>query len=101
MKHVLRLIFGGQLVPGHEVVGTVAKVGRNVTGFAEGDRCVADPGVTVNPFSAFSRRSSNLYSARNAFIVDEGNHCCARTLMDEGLQWLEDLLNTWYCECHL
>ncbi|KII91229.1 hypothetical protein PLICRDRAFT_37962 [Plicaturopsis crispa FD-325 SS-3] len=36
------------LVPGHEVVGTVAKVGSNVQAFHEGDRCVADPGVTCS-----------------------------------------------------
>ena len=37
-----------QLIPGHEVVGVVESVGKNVTGFAKGDRCVADPGITVS-----------------------------------------------------
>ncbi|KAH9835287.1 NADP+-dependent D-mannitol dehydrogenase [Rhodofomes roseus] len=34
------------LIPGHEVVGVIAEIGKNVKGFAKGDRCVADPGVT-------------------------------------------------------
>ncbi|KZP25760.1 GroES-like protein [Athelia psychrophila] len=34
------------LVPGHEVVGVIEKLGKDVKGFAIGDRCVADPGVT-------------------------------------------------------
>ncbi|KAI0777243.1 NADP+-dependent D-mannitol dehydrogenase [Trametes elegans] len=33
------------LIPGHEVVGEVAEVGKNVTEFAKGDRVVADPSV--------------------------------------------------------
>ncbi|THV04185.1 GroES-like protein [Dendrothele bispora CBS 962.96] len=33
------------LIPGHEVVGRVAKFGKNVQGWAEGDRCVVDPGI--------------------------------------------------------
>ncbi|KAH7882416.1 chaperonin 10-like protein [Phlebopus sp. FC_14] len=34
------------LIPGHEVTGSIASVGKNVQGLAVGDRCVADPGVT-------------------------------------------------------
>ncbi|KAI0360491.1 NADP+-dependent D-mannitol dehydrogenase [Trametes cingulata] len=33
------------LIPGHEVVGEIAEVGRNVKDFAKGDRVVADPSV--------------------------------------------------------
>ncbi|OAX36839.1 GroES-like protein [Rhizopogon vinicolor AM-OR11-026] len=47
------------LIPGHEVIGTIAKVGRNVTGFAEGDRCVADPGVTCDK-CFYCRRGQSL-----------------------------------------
>lgn len=43
-----------QLVPGHEVVGTIEKLGKDVIGFAVGDRCVADPGVTVSHASTFT-----------------------------------------------
>lgn len=34
------------LIPGHEVVGVITQLGKNVEGFSEGDRCVADPGIT-------------------------------------------------------
>ncbi|KAI0746975.1 NADP+-dependent D-mannitol dehydrogenase [Daedaleopsis nitida] len=34
------------LIPGHEVVGEIADVGKNVSDFAKGDRVVADPSVT-------------------------------------------------------
>ncbi|KAI0776487.1 NADP+-dependent D-mannitol dehydrogenase, partial [Irpex lacteus] len=34
------------LIPGHEVVGVIEKVGKNVTDFSKGDRVVADPGIT-------------------------------------------------------
>ncbi|KAG1815247.1 chaperonin 10-like protein [Suillus subaureus] len=47
------------LIPGHEVIGTVAEVGSNVTGFAEGDRCVADPGVTCDK-CFYCRRGQSL-----------------------------------------
>ncbi|TFY59362.1 hypothetical protein EVG20_g7822 [Dentipellis fragilis] len=33
------------LIPGHEVVGRIARVGKNVKDFAVDDRCVADPSV--------------------------------------------------------
>ncbi|RDB30492.1 D-arabinitol dehydrogenase 1 [Hypsizygus marmoreus] len=33
------------LVPGHEIVGKIAAVGKSVKGFSVGDRCVADPTV--------------------------------------------------------
>ena len=36
-----------QLIPGHEVVGEVVDIGKNVTGFDKGDRCVADPTTVV------------------------------------------------------
>lgn len=39
-----RLTLSLQLIPGHEVVGTIEAVGKNVKGFREGDRCVADLG---------------------------------------------------------
>ncbi|KAF9226326.1 GroES-like protein [Gyrodon lividus] len=47
------------LVPGHEVVGTIATVGKNVEGFNEGDRCVADPGVTCEK-CFYCRRGQSL-----------------------------------------
>lgn len=37
-----------QLIPGHESIGSIVKMGKNVKGFAIGDRCVADVGITVS-----------------------------------------------------
>ncbi|KAF5351266.1 hypothetical protein D9756_008389 [Leucocoprinus leucothites] len=34
------------LIPGHEAVGVVVEMGKNVKGFEIGDRCVADVGIT-------------------------------------------------------
>ncbi|KLO16102.1 NADP+-dependent D-mannitol dehydrogenase [Schizopora paradoxa] len=36
------------LIPGHEAVGVVVDMGKNVTGFEKGDRCVADVGNTCD-----------------------------------------------------
>lgn len=39
--------FGAQfpLIPGHEITGTIAAIGKHVKEFAVGDRCVADPSI--------------------------------------------------------
>ncbi len=37
-----------QLIPGHEAVGSIVELGKDVKGFAIGDRCVADVGITVS-----------------------------------------------------
>jgi threonine dehydrogenase-like Zn-dependent dehydrogenase len=37
-----------QLIPGHEAIGSIVKMGKNVKGFSIGDRCVADVGITVS-----------------------------------------------------
>ncbi|KIJ63173.1 hypothetical protein HYDPIDRAFT_113771 [Hydnomerulius pinastri MD-312] len=47
------------LIPGHEVIGTIASVGKHVEGFNEGDRCVADPGVTCEK-CFYCRRGQSL-----------------------------------------
>jgi len=47
------------LIPGHEAIGQVVEMGANVKGFAKGDRCVADVGITCdNCF--FCRRGQTL-----------------------------------------
>ncbi|KAF9226316.1 GroES-like protein [Gyrodon lividus] len=47
------------LIPGHEAIGTVVEMGKNVTGFEIGDRCVADVGITCeNCF--YCRRGQSL-----------------------------------------
>ena len=51
-----------QLIPGHEVIGTIVEMGKNVKGFSTGDRCVADVGITV-------RRGSTVYSIVHKILV--------------------------------
>ncbi|KIY70830.1 NADP+-dependent D-mannitol dehydrogenase [Cylindrobasidium torrendii FP15055 ss-10] len=47
------------LIPGHEAIGHVVEMGKNVKGFEMGDRCVADVGETCkNCF--YCRRGSEL-----------------------------------------
>ncbi|KAF8273130.1 NADP+-dependent D-mannitol dehydrogenase [Lactarius quietus] len=36
------------LIPGHEAVGSIVELGKDVKGFAIGDRCVADVGITCD-----------------------------------------------------
>ncbi|CAK5272916.1 unnamed protein product [Mycena citricolor] len=36
------------LIPGHEAVGSIVEMGKNVKGFSVGDRCVADVGITCD-----------------------------------------------------
>jgi D-arabinitol dehydrogenase (NADP+) len=36
------------LIPGHEAIGTIVEMGKNVKGFEMGDRCVADVGITCD-----------------------------------------------------
>ncbi|XP_006463992.1 hypothetical protein AGABI2DRAFT_194619 [Agaricus bisporus var. bisporus H97] len=47
------------LIPGHEAVGTVVEMGKNVKGFAIGDRCVADVGITCDT-CFYCRRGNSL-----------------------------------------
>ncbi|KAF7350469.1 GroES-like protein [Mycena venus] len=42
------LIVAPQLIPGHEAIGSIVEMGKNVKGFAIGDRCVADVGITCD-----------------------------------------------------
>jgi len=48
------------LIPGHEAIGCVVKVGKNVKEFAIGDRVVADVGVTCDT-CFFCRRGQSLF----------------------------------------
>ncbi|KAF9523261.1 NADP+-dependent D-mannitol dehydrogenase [Crepidotus variabilis] len=47
------------LIPGHEAIGTVVEMGKNVKGFSMGDRCVADVGITCGE-CFFCRRGNSL-----------------------------------------
>ncbi|KZS97156.1 GroES-like protein [Sistotremastrum niveocremeum HHB9708] len=47
------------LIPGHESIGKIVKMGKNVKGFEIGDRCVADVGITCGS-CFFCRRGETL-----------------------------------------
>jgi len=47
------------LIPGHEAVGSIVELGKNVKGFALGDRCVADVGITCDS-CFYCRRGQSL-----------------------------------------
>lgn len=59
----------------------IAEVGKDVTDFAKGDRCVADPGVTVSLLSVQPKAHllNSLASVVLASTADAGSRCCART----------------------
>ncbi|KAJ7627606.1 chaperonin 10-like protein [Mycena polygramma] len=47
------------LIPGHEAIGSVVEMGKNVKGFEIGDRCVADVGITCDD-CFYCRRGNSL-----------------------------------------
>jgi len=47
------------LIPGHETIGTVVEMGKNVKGFEMGDRCVADVGISCGT-CFYCRRGNEL-----------------------------------------
>ncbi|KAI0037253.1 chaperonin 10-like protein [Vararia minispora EC-137] len=47
------------LIPGHEAVGSVVEMGKDVVGFEVGDRCAADVGITCDD-CFFCRRGQSL-----------------------------------------
>lgn len=47
------------LIPGHEAIGTIVAMGKNVKGFSIGDRCVADVGITCDT-CFYCRRGQSL-----------------------------------------
>ena len=71
-----------QLIPGHEAIGSIVKMGKNVQGFELGDRCVADVGITVGSplFRGTLVDSFILFcSVKNVFTVAEASHSSVRT----------------------
>jgi threonine dehydrogenase-like Zn-dependent dehydrogenase len=67
-----------QLIPGHEAVGSIVELGKNVKGFALGDRCVADVGITVG-WKRDSTTRLTATSVTNAFIVAGVSPSCVKT----------------------
>ena len=56
------------VVLGHEFAGTVAKVGANVTGWAEGDQVVSETAAVIDPSNPMSRQGLyNLDPTRKGF----------------------------------
>jgi D-arabinitol dehydrogenase (NADP+) len=37
-----------KLIPGHEAIGSIVEIGKNVKGFSIGDWCVADVSIAVS-----------------------------------------------------
>ncbi|KAG6812204.1 putative secondary metabolism biosynthetic enzyme [Tricholoma furcatifolium] len=57
------------LIPGHEIVGTIASLGKSVTEFAIGDRVVVDPTVLVQLEIIGTRFGKKVYKIHN--LTDE------------------------------
>ena len=72
-----------QLIPGHEAIGRVVEMGKNVKDFAIGDRVVADVGISVGVMSQLNAPSYLprllLASATTASTADAASLCSART----------------------
>ncbi|KAH9477816.1 N-terminal acetyltransferase A complex catalytic subunit ard1 [Psilocybe cubensis] len=58
------------LIPGHEAIGTIVEMGKNVKGFSIGDRCVADVGITCE---------NCFYCRRGQSLLCEDFHACGVT----------------------
>lgn len=58
-----------ELVPGHEIVGTISAIGKSVEGFSIGDRCVADPTILVWEQKMNLKCSAYVTVVRNLFLL--------------------------------
>ena len=88
-----------QLIPGHEAVGSIVELGKNVKGFALGDRCVADVGITVGLDVIIIVTWLTAISAIIAFIVAGVNLFCARTSERAVLALKAGLRSTLHSTC--
>jgi D-arabinitol dehydrogenase (NADP+) len=84
------------LIPGHEAIGKVVEMGKNVKGFEIGDRCVADVGISVR--DRFSKciiwtMSHCLDSAVPASIAVVATNFFVRTLAPRVSLWMAVLRN--------
>lgn len=73
------------LIPGHEAIGKVVEMGKNVKGFEMGDRCVADVGMSVgfSVLELFDIMSHYFRLVRHMFLLPSwlraplrGLQCC-------------------------
>jgi hypothetical protein len=71
-------------------------MGKNVTGFAEGDRVVADVGITVRISASSTIQIFNHddFSAGTVSTAVGVKRCSARILMLAVLPWMAALRNT-------
>ncbi|KAJ7839609.1 chaperonin 10-like protein [Mycena olivaceomarginata] len=69
------------LIPGHEAIGSIVEMGKNVKGFSIGDRCVADVGITVRRARMHASASmlTLIFSAMTASTAAAVNHSSAKT----------------------
>lgn len=90
-----------KLVPGHEIVGVIFALGKNVQGFQEGDRCVADNSASVRSLqnSHAMPVAEVLFSisVKTAFTAEGEGTCYARTLPVKVSQCTEGLRNLSLC----
>ncbi|KAF8345380.1 chaperonin 10-like protein [Amanita rubescens] len=75
------------LIPGHEVVGELIEMGKNVKGFSIGDRCVSDVGITVrhHPVHILYASYMRLNSADNCFYCRRGQSLLCENFESRGV----------------
>jgi hypothetical protein len=90
------LIVASQLIPGHEAIGSIVEMGKNVKGFSIGDRCVADVGITVRRVRTHASASilTLIFSAMTASTAAAVNHSFAKTSTRAALLRTAVLLST-------
>ncbi|KAM0427309.1 hypothetical protein ACHAPT_007744 [Fusarium lateritium] len=96
------------LIPGHETVGVVAAVGKNVSGFAIGDRVAADNSELCNECFYCRRGQPLLCENFNAHGVTMNGgfaeYCAypaAKVFRIQNLSWVDaTLLEPASCACH-
>ena len=76
------------LIPGHEAIGKVVEIGKNVKGFDIGDRCVAEVGITVSIimlirihrlYFGYGQCGICFYCRRGSELMCENFHCVGVT----------------------
>jgi hypothetical protein len=85
------------LIPGHEAIGKVVEMGKNVKGFEIGDRCVADVGISVRRLASRCITwitSHDFNSAVLVSIVVVAMSFSVRTLVLRVSPWMAVLRNT-------
>ena len=85
------------LIPGHEAIGKIVEMGKNVKGFEIGDRCVADVGISVRRLVSGCitwTTSHDFDSVVLVSIVVVATNFSVRTLVLRVSLWMAVLRNT-------